>query len=322
MKMIVCALMLLFATPVLAADWQVNKVRGDVTQQVGGAWKPVGRGDTIPNDRYLKTGEDGRVGLMRGTETIEMEGNTQIRIKDAGAELMTSVLQDFGVVSIEAERRNVQHFSVQTRFLAAVVKGTRFTVRSDATGASVQVNRGVVQVQDTVHDLVVDIRPGQEASVTSEAPLLVDGAGAAAISVFTFNGVQVSNGTTTEVSAPGNSGNSNGRSASSNPGGNAMGSAISHAGGNGNSASSNAGGNANSASSNAGGNGNSASSNAGGNGNSASSNAGGNGNSASSNAGGNGNGNAYGLPQDDSTGNSASSNAGGNGNGLAKGRTK
>jgi len=196
MRLVFCLLMLLFAAPVLAADWQVSRVRGEVVQQIGGAWKAVSRGDTIPNDRYVRTGATGRLGLARGKETIELQGDTQIRIKDAGAKLMTSVFQDFGEVSVDVERRNVQHFSIQTPFLAAVVKGTRFTVRSDTRGAMVDVSRGVVQVQDTVHDLVVDVRPGQEASVTSEAPLLVEGAGA--VSVFSFTGVPVINGTTTE----------------------------------------------------------------------------------------------------------------------------
>lgn len=278
MRMFVCLLMMLVAAPAIAADWQVSRVRGEVTQQVNGAWKAVNRGDAIPNDRYLQTGENGRVGLSRGKETIELEGNTQIRIKDAGADLMTTVLQDFGAVSIEAERRNVQHFSVQTPFLAAVVKGTRFTVRSDARGATVVVNRGVVQVQDTVNKLVVDVRPGQEASVTRQAPLLVEGAGA--VSVFSFEGVQVINGTTTAVedAAPN-------ASANANAGGKASRGAVSNAGGNGNGV-----GQAVSAAvSNAGGNGNGVGqsvSNAGGNGKS---NAGGNGNG---NAGGNGNGNS------------------------------
>ncbi|MBS3849623.1 MULTISPECIES: FecR domain-containing protein [Devosia] len=195
MRFVVVLLALLLSTPVWAADWTVQRVRGEVTQKIGMSWVAVSRGDVIADNRYLKTGSDGRAGLARGRETIELEGNTQIRIKDAGAELMTTVLQDFGTVSIEAERRNVQHFSVQTKYLAAVVKGTRFTVRADAQSASVTVSRGVVQVQDSKRDLVTDILPGQSASVTSSVPLIVEGPGAS--NVFTFKGVEVEPGTTT-----------------------------------------------------------------------------------------------------------------------------
>lgn len=164
MRVLLGLFLLMMAAPAWAEDWQVDRVRGTVTQQISGSWQAVSRGDVIPNDRYLKTGANGRIGLSRGNETIELQGDTQIRIEDAGAERMTTVLQDLGTVSIEAERRNVQHFSVQTPFMAAVVKGTRFTVRSDPSGTSVQVDRGVVQVQDTINDLVADVRPGQEAT--------------------------------------------------------------------------------------------------------------------------------------------------------------
>ena len=218
MKIALIVLALVFAAPAFAEDWLVTRVRGEVSQEVGTAWQAVQRGDVIANERHIKTGANGRVGLARGAETIELQGNTQIRIQDAGADRMTSVLQDFGTVSIEAERRNVQHFSVQTRFLAAVVKGTSFTVTVDQSGASVAVDRGVVQVQDTLNDLVVDVRPGQAATVSPEAPLFVKGAGP--IAVYNFRGVAVVNGTADEI------GTGPSRSGASNAGDNGTGNAV------------------------------------------------------------------------------------------------
>ncbi|MDP2779885.1 FecR family protein [Devosia sp.] len=291
MRLVLCLLMLLVAAPIVADEWEVSRVRGEVNQQVSGKWQAIARGDVIADDRLLRTGSDGRIGLSRGAETIELQGDTQIRIKDAGDDLMTSVLQDFGAVSIDVERRNVQHFSVQTPFLAAVVKGTRFTVRSDERGASVDVSRGVVQVQDTINDLVSDIRPGQEATVTTEAPLLVDGMGTK--SVWSFEGVPVINGTTTETTMS-NSGRGNGNDKAAERSQN---NANNRANGNANNAGDN--GKANAVRfSKSKGSADVKSDNAGGNGNS---------NSESSNAGSNGN------------GNSASDNAGGNGNGKPRG---
>ncbi|MCS6758207.1 MAG: hypothetical protein MO852_03200 [Candidatus Devosia euplotis] len=92
-------------------------------------------------------------------------------------------------------------FQSRPGFFAAVVEGARFTVHSDAGGATVEVECGVVQVQDAVHDLVVNVRPGQAATVTEQAPLLVEGLGA--VAVFSFEGVPVLNGTATEASAGG-----------------------------------------------------------------------------------------------------------------------
>src|SRR5690606_9806762 len=145
---------------------------------------------------------------------------------------------------VDVERRNVQHFSVQTPYLAAVVKGTRFTVVVDGRSARVNVERGVVQVQDTGNDLVTDIRPGQQAVVSDTEPLNATSSQAAA-AVFTVQGVQVVPGTTEPVAdtsgeptAPGGPGAAAANSNAANPGngngpGNGGGNGPGNSGGNG-----------------------------------------------------------------------------------------
>ncbi|MBJ3784023.1 FecR family protein [Devosia sediminis] len=162
--------------------------------QVGLRWIPIQRGSLVQSNQSLRTGADGRVGLTRGKETIELGSDSEITLLDAGSELKTSVKQNHGTVTVDVERRNVHHFSVQTPFLAAVVKGTRFTVIVGDGGAEVDVDRGVVQVQDTSRDLVTEIRPGQQAAVLKDVPLNVSGGGQVAI--FTFEGERVVPGTT------------------------------------------------------------------------------------------------------------------------------
>ncbi len=66
---------------------------------------------------------------------------------------------------------------MQTPVLAAVVKGTQFRVTYANGRAEVLVDRGVVQVQDTVHDMVADVQRGQSAEVAESAPLDVSGPG-------------------------------------------------------------------------------------------------------------------------------------------------
>ena len=199
MRAIILALasMLALGAPAFAQDWVVNRVRGNAEMLVGSAWVPVERGVVIEPRRTLRTGPDGRVGLSRGNETIELGGDTEISLRDGGAELKTSVIQDRGTLTIDVERRNVQHFSVQTPFLAAVVKGTRFSVTVGDNSAQVDVERGLVQVQDTANDLVTDIGPGRQATVGEDKPLNVSGGGNVAI--FTFEGDLVVPGTTEVV---------------------------------------------------------------------------------------------------------------------------
>jgi hypothetical protein len=288
-------LFLALVGPGFAEDWVATQLRGTTEQLIRGQWVPLQRGDTVLDGQSVRTGSDGRVDLTRGAEVIQLDAGTQIELHE-GAGKVTSVELSAGTITAEVERRNVQHFSIQTAYLAAIVKGTIFRVSVGGGSAHVEVERGTVEVQDSLNDLVVDIVKGQEALVSRDQPLLVSGPGDAA--VFNFEGERVVNGSS-DVSAddrgrPTDVGQ-NGSNANANAGGNG------NSGGNGN-------GNAGGAehNSNAGGNGNGNASSENGNGN-----AGGNGHG---NAGGNDNGNAGGNGnENENVG--GNGNAGGNGNG-------
>jgi len=319
-KVIILAAMLVStSSAVLAQEWIAERLRGRVLQLEGGSWTALERGDVVPDGSRIRTLGDGRVELVRGQERIALASNTEIAIRDAAGQKMTSVIQILGGVTIEAERRNVQHFSVQTPVLAAVVKGTQFTVTYSNGQARVDVDRGVVQVQDSAHSMVADVTPGQSAAASRAEPLDVSGPGADA-TIYLIEGAVVPAAAreavlggvldaedaleavqaraVPDVSANA-SGNGNGPPEHSNAGGNSSSNPGNNSNGNGNASSANG-----SSSSNAG---PPAHSNAGGNGGGGPpehSNAGGN----SSNAGNSGNGN--GPP--------AHSNAGGNGKGKGK----
>ena len=334
LRILLIAVFSMIAALCSADEWSVGRMRGEVEHRVGLSWKPVEAGMLIEDRTRVRTGADGRVDLQRGAELVSLGANTEIEIRDGGAELMTTIIQESGVLTADVERRNVQHFSVQTPFLAAVVKGTKFTVTVDENGSHVEVERGVVQVQDGDNELVVDIRPGQDAIVTADTPLHVEGGGSAP--VFTFDGDLVaapaessdqssantgngdsqnasdsSNGTPSDhANGNGNNGNGNGgdngggNSGNGNGGGNGNGNSGGHGNGNGN-------GSANS------GNGNGNGNNGSGNGNGNSSN--GNGNGGGNNGNGNGNGGGNGSS---GNGNGNSGNGNGNGNGNGKGHDK
>ena len=84
----------------------------------------------VPDSRAIRTLASGRVTFTGGNETVDIAPNTQIQIfAKGGRKPFTTVKQYFGTVSVKAEVQQVQHFAVQTSYLAAVVKGTRFTSR-------------------------------------------------------------------------------------------------------------------------------------------------------------------------------------------------
>ena len=174
----------------LADDWIAERLRGGVMQYQSGNWIALERGHVVPDGGKVRTTGTGRVELVRGQENIALGPNTQIAVRDAAGQKMTSVIQSSGIVTVTAEKRNVKHFSVQTPILAAIVKGTEFTVTYSNGLARVDVASGVVQVQDSVHDMVVDVTRGQSAAASLARPLDVSGPGAGK-AVFLIEGVTV-----------------------------------------------------------------------------------------------------------------------------------
>ena len=178
LRLMALVVLAFLSTVAFADSWDVTRVRGHVLQLVDGGWQPLQRGGSIPDGRVVHTGPNGHVALARGKETVELGPNTQIRIFDkGGARPFTTVEQHFGTVSIEAEVRNVQHFAVQNQFLAAVVKGTRFTVTAGKAGASVEVRRGHVAVENEGDHSTTLLAAGQQATVHKGRGLEVSGRG-------------------------------------------------------------------------------------------------------------------------------------------------
>src|SRR6266568_8254877 len=135
-------------------------VATDGTQQVSlnqeEALKP---GDTI------RTGRSGRVLLVRGEETILISPNSVIGLPAEKKEgLSTTIIQQAGSILLEVEKRNVKHFEVETPYLAAVVKGTQFSVTVNAASTSVNVRRGQVEVSDFKSGQIAQVMPGQVAT--------------------------------------------------------------------------------------------------------------------------------------------------------------
>ena len=161
-----------------ADDWKVVRLRGSVLQHVGGEWQKLSRGGMVPDDRVIRTLKTGNVELQRGNETITIGPDTQIQIFDEkSTRPFTTVKQYFGRVTVDAEARKVEHFAVQTPYLAAVVKGTKFVVTSDEARAKVEVKRGRVYVEDNSNQSNVTLSVGQHASLSPGSVLHVNGRG-------------------------------------------------------------------------------------------------------------------------------------------------
>jgi hypothetical protein len=161
--------------------WHVSRFSGDVWLVAPGVQQAslsqeaaLNPGDTI------RTGPSGRVLLTRGTESMMIAPNSVVGLPaEAKPGLSTTIVQRAGSVLLDVEKRNVQHFAVETPYLAAVVKGTQFRVTVTASGANVAVSRGQVEVADFKSGQIAQVLPGQMAKVfaTGQAGLSLSGSG-------------------------------------------------------------------------------------------------------------------------------------------------
>lgn len=148
--------------------WQVSKSSGDVWISSAAVQKAaLTSGSSLAVGDNISTGSNGRVLLTRGAETILISPNSSIGIPEKKGELSTTITQRAGTILLEVEKRNVKHFEVETPYLAAVVKGTQFSVSVDRTGTKVNVLRGQVQVADFKSGQYALVLPGQNARVAA-----------------------------------------------------------------------------------------------------------------------------------------------------------
>jgi FecR protein len=170
LRSLTAALVLAAGSGAFAADdgtWSVGKSSGDVWLTSTAAQPASLKQEEIlkPGDT-IRTGRNGRVLLVRGGETIMIAPNSVIALPVEKKEgLSTTILQQAGSILLDVEKRNVKHFEVETPYLAAVVKGTQFRVTVNAASTSVDVVRGQVEVADFRSGQIVQVMPGQHATV-------------------------------------------------------------------------------------------------------------------------------------------------------------
>ncbi|MGO4511490.1 FecR domain-containing protein [Bradyrhizobium sp. 2TAF36] len=165
----VAALILGTASFASAADdgvWSVSKSSGEVWLAANGA-QPVSltQEGTLRAGDTIRTGRNGRVLLVRGEESILISPNSVVGLPAEKKEgLSTTIIQQAGSILLEVEKRNVKHFEVETPYLAAVVKGTQFSVTVNASSTKVGVLRGQVEVSDFKSGQIAQVMPGQAAT--------------------------------------------------------------------------------------------------------------------------------------------------------------
>jgi len=152
-----------------ADSWSLSKASGEVwVTSVDGEPRALSSARTLLPGDNVRTGKAGRVVLTRGQERIVVSPNSAIGIPaERKGDRSTTITQQVGTILLNVEKRNVQHFEVETPYLAAVVKGTQFRVSVRNGRSHVDVLEGQVQVSDFKSGQNVMVMPGQAARTVS-----------------------------------------------------------------------------------------------------------------------------------------------------------
>ena len=146
--------------------WKVSEVSGDVRMTENGRAKAAVRGALLASGATIATGPNSRAVIVRGEEFVVISPRTQIRVPAAAAQnKIMQLIEDFGTAVFRINKKSTPHFGVQTPYLAAVVKGTTFTVTVGEQGGSVQVTEGAVQVSTLDGGAADLVLPGAIAQV-------------------------------------------------------------------------------------------------------------------------------------------------------------
>jgi hypothetical protein len=128
--------------------WIVTQLSGDARVVHPGAQAASLKVNNLlaPGDMLL-TGPSGRATLVHGADYIVVAPRSELRLPTAPEPSgFTRVVQSLGTLLFKVKHTGIPHFTVDTPMLAAVVKGTTFTVVVERDRSAVQVIDGKVDV--------------------------------------------------------------------------------------------------------------------------------------------------------------------------------
>lgn len=155
--------------------WRVLETSGAVrtTQAMAGV-QMVSTGETLGAGAVVSTGMDGRAVLSNGAQQIIVGPNSRMSLPAVEEKGMTRIIQDLGTLLFKVDKQEKQHFRVETPIIAAVVKGTTFTVTAGASGHSVHVAEGAVEVSALNGGAAQMVTAGMTARVTNNNPGVIE----------------------------------------------------------------------------------------------------------------------------------------------------
>ena len=178
-------------TSAQAAEWRLVDVAGSISIVApGAAPAPARLNQIVPTGATVTTSAGARATLDNGAQHMVVGPNSRMTVApDAGG--FTRVIQDLGAVMFQVDKQKVPHFRVDTPLLAAIVKGTTFTVVVEPQADAVNVAEGLVEVRSNMNSSSVDVVAGASGAVQRDGsqsvqvttPALAEGPAPAPVAV-------------------------------------------------------------------------------------------------------------------------------------------
>jgi hypothetical protein len=153
--------------------WTIDQIKGTAQSRPSGttsaaAWIQLDSGMTLAPGSEITTGEDGYVELVNGTDRVRVLANSHVQLPvEEQPGLLTRILHQIGTVFFEVGNQPGRQFEVDTPYLVAIVKGTKFSTQVTDAGGWVTVTEGVVGVSASASGVSVDVTTGQTATMAA-----------------------------------------------------------------------------------------------------------------------------------------------------------
>ena len=148
-----------------APTWVVSETSAGVTILHAGGARPATRGLHVEAGDIISTGANARAVIVRGDQYAVVAPGTRLEVAGSDGPGLVQFFEKAGNVVFSIKKSSTPHFGVQTPYLAAVVKGTTFSVTVEDTGAAVQVVEGAVEVATVDGGAKQMVTPGAIATV-------------------------------------------------------------------------------------------------------------------------------------------------------------
>ncbi len=153
-----------------AGEWVVDRISGRAwALEVGKDPVRLTVDMAVPEGVTVETSRNGRVRLVGDNNVMSLAPSTVAVVAPSRSNRKTRVIQQVGSIEFDVEKRRRPHFLVETPYMAAVVKGTTFTVDVSKSTTSIDVSSGLVQVSDLRSGEKAAIGAGQSASVAASS---------------------------------------------------------------------------------------------------------------------------------------------------------